>query len=90
MTNPICCRKDDIDALTQYVDKPVYVRGYCWGKKFDGWTVLYESSNPHLVSKWVFDYRGKTYSAWGFLPSYFDSAYCSTYDNAFYGEVVEG
>ena len=43
MENMICNRNDEIEQwLLPYINRPVYVKGYCWNRKFDGWTVIYE------------------------------------------------
>ena len=80
MENMICNRQEEIEQwLIPYIDRPVYVKGYCWGRIFSGWTVIYDDDGRLL-----FDYRGKTYSAWGFLPSRFTLSTDSSYHNAFY------
>lgn len=78
----ICDKKENIDFLFPYIDKPVYVKGYCWNKRFDGWAVLYNDNGL------MFDYRGKTYPVLGFLPSKFTMNTSSTYNNAFYKEQI--
>lgn len=78
----ICNRKEDIDLFVQYINKPVYVKGYCWNKRFDGLVVVYEDEENRLV----FDYNGKQYSVFGFLPSRFTMRTDSSYNNAFYKE----
>ena len=75
----ICNRVEDIDCLIPYIDKPVYVRGFCWNKSFNGWTVIYDNG-----SGLKFDYRGETNSVYGFLPSRFTMRTASNYENAFY------
>ena len=75
----ICNRTENIDALIPYIDKPVYIKGFCWNRSFDGWTVIYNDG-----SGLMFDYRGKTYSVCGFLPSRFTMWCDSTYENAIY------
>lgn len=83
----ICGRCEDIEALVPYINKPVYVRGYCWSKRFDGWVVIYETSCESSwlnTSNLVFDYRGHTYPVFGFLPSRLTSCFNSSRDNAFY------
>lgn len=77
----ICRRFEEMDKLIPYVDKPVYVRGYCWGKRFDGWTVIYFGEHNNLM----FDYRGESYSVRWFLPR-FALPTSSTYNNAIYFE----
>lgn len=79
----ICNRNENIDVLIPYIDKPVYVKGFCWNKSFDGWTVIYNGSTGLM-----FDYRGKTYSVYGFLPSRFTMWCDSTYENAIYKSEV--
>ena len=79
----ICHRKDDINVLIPYINKPVYIRGYCWTKHFDGWTVIYERKDgANAYSNLAFDYRGRSYPAAGFLPQ-FALPTSSTYNNAF-------
>lgn len=63
----ICNRNENIDALIPYIDKPAYIKGFCWNRSFDGWTVIYNNG-----SGLMFDYRGKTYPVLGFLPSRFE------------------
>ena len=75
----ICNRAENIDALIPYIDRPVYVKGFCWNRIFNGWTVIYNDG-----SGLMFDYRGKTYSVCGFLPSRFTMWCDSTYENAIY------
>lgn len=80
--NMICNRREAIEeCLTPYINKPVYVKGYCWGRKFDGWVVLYMDGE-----RMSFDYRGKTYPVWGFLPSRFTMATDSSINNVIYKE----
>ena len=88
----ICNRSEDRDLLIPYIDKPVYIKGYCCGRKFDGWVVIYEIEESWLTGRnLVFDYKGKQYSVYGFLPSRHTMWTSSTYDNAFYkGEVING
>ena len=79
MENVICNKREEIKQwLIPYIDRPVYIKGYCWGKEFDGWTVIYDDG------RLLFDYRGKTYPVYGFLPSRFTLWTDSTYNNAFY------
>lgn len=75
----ICNRTENIDALIPYIDKPVYVKGFCWNRSFNGWTVIYNDG-----SGLMFDYRGKKYSVCGFLPSRFTMRCDSAYENAIY------
>ena len=86
MENMICNRNDEIEQwLLPYINRPVYVKGYCWNRKFDGWTVIYEEEKSNLVGRnLLFDYRGKTYPVYGFLPSRYTISTNSSYDNAFY------
>lgn len=43
MENMICNRREEIEQwLIPYIDRPVYVKGYCWSREFDGWTVIYD------------------------------------------------
>ena len=70
----LCNRCENIEeSLVSWIDKPVYVKGYCWAKEFDGWTVLYLDEKKERdwlghLNLW-FDYRGKKYPVYGFLPS---------------------
>lgn len=85
MENVICNRSEDIDLLTPYIDKPVYVKGICWNRVFDGWAVIYDGgANWFRDMNLVFDYRGKTYPVSGFLPSQFTMNTSSSYNNAIY------
>ena len=85
----ICNRSEDRDLLIPYINKPVYIKGYCWNKSFDGWVVIYEGDESRLIGRnLVFDYRGKQYSVFGFLPSRFTMCTDSSYNNAFYKEEV--
>lgn len=35
MENMICNRREEVEqSLTQYINRPVYVKGYCWNKSF--------------------------------------------------------
>ena len=89
MENMICNRKEDIDKLFPYINKPVYVSGFCWNKKFDGWVVLYDSNKDSWQDMNVmFDYKGHVYSAYGFLPSAYTMCTSSTYNNAIYKDKV--
>lgn len=81
--NIICNRSENIDTLIPYIDKPVYVKGFCWNKSFDGWTVIYNNG-----SGLMFDYKGKQYSVFGFLPSRFTMWCDSKYENAIYNNSV--
>ena len=66
----ICNRSEDRDLLIPYINKPVYVKGYCWNKSFDGWVVIYEGEESKLIGRnLVFDYRGKQYSVFGFCQA---------------------
>lgn len=83
----ICNRREEIEErLISYINKPVYVKGYCWGRKFDGWTVIYDDGTETFSGKRMvkFDYSGKSYTANGFLPSRFTLGTDSSYGNAFY------
>ena len=87
--NIICNRSEGLEALVPYINKPVYVCGFCWNKRFDGWVIIYENyceSSIFNTHHLVFDYRGHTYPVFGFLPSRFTSTLNSTYNNAFYKE----
>ena len=66
--------------IEKYVTLPVYIKGYCWNRTFDGWTVIYRREDGKLA----FDYRGASYPVDGFLPSRFTMSCSSTYNNAFY------
>lgn len=91
----ICNLRENIKALIPYIDKPVYVRGYCWGKRFDGWAVIYDDGSGSWLTTLadgrhlMFDYRGHTYSVFGFLPYENTWPWDSTSDNAFYTEEVD-
>lgn len=82
----ICNRREAIEeCLTPYIGKPVYIKGYCWATEFDGWVVLYMDGE-----RMSFDYRGKTYPVWGFLPSRLTLWTDSSINNAVYdGEVKD-
>lgn len=86
MENMICNRRDEIEQwLIPYINRPVYVKGYCWNRSFGGWTVIYEGEKSNLVGiNLLFDYRGKTYSVYGFLPSRYAISTDLSYNNAFY------
>lgn len=75
----ICNRSEDISLLIPYIDKPVYIKGYCWNKSFDGWVVIYKEKDRLL-----FDYRGEQYPVFGFLPSRHTMWTDSSYNNAIY------
>ena len=60
-------QKIEKSQLENYVGKPVYVKGVCWNRSFDGWTVIYRRESGDL---W-FDYRGGNYPVNGFLPNEF-------------------
>lgn len=60
-------RKIEKSQLENYVGKPVYVKGVCWNRSFDGWSVIYRRESGDL---W-FDYRGGNYPVNGFLPNEF-------------------
>ena len=73
MENIICNRNENIDLLIPYINKPVYIEGFCWNKAFNGWVIIYDRGKDNWRDmNLVFDYRGKTYSVYGFLPSRFD------------------
>ena len=84
--NVICDVCENIGLLDPYINKPVYIKGYCWNRVFDGWAILYVSEPKYGASDLVFDYRGRTYSAYGFLPGLFTLSYDSKHNNAFYKE----
>ena len=60
-------QKIEKSQIENYVGKPVYAKGICWNRSFDGWTVIYRRESGDL---W-FDYRGGNYSVDGFLPNEF-------------------
>ncbi len=66
--------------IEKYVALPVYIKGHCWNRTFDGWTVIYRHESGSLM----FDYRGASYPVKGFLPNEFTMSCSSTYNNAFY------
>ena len=66
--------------IEKYVGFPVYAKGYCWNRTFDGWTVIYRYEGGNLM----FDYRGASYSVDGFLLSKYELPCSSKYNNAFY------
>jgi hypothetical protein len=87
MDNIICNRSENVGQLAPYLNQPVYVKGYCYNKRFDGWCIIHNNDKVLIDSrKLVFDYRGDTYSAYGFLPSRFTMITDSRYNNAFYKE----
>lgn len=89
VANMICNRVEDIDSLISYIDKPVYVKGYCWSKSFDGWVVIYDGGKTWLHDRTLmFDYKGKSYPVCGFLPNRHTLRTDSSYNNAFYKEQV--
>ena len=90
MENMICNRSENIDVLISYINKPVYIKGYCWNKVFDGWVVLYDKGKDFWHdTNLVFDYKGNTYSVFGFLPSRFDlQVPSSSNGNAIYKNEV--
>ena len=86
----ICNKSEDYESLFPYINKPVYIKGYRWGKTFDGWTVIYDVGSTWLHEKTLsFDYRGHSYSVFGFLPSRFTSRTDSSFYNAFYTDEGE-
>lgn len=85
MIKVICDRCDNVGLLVPYINQPVYVKGYCYNKVFDGIGIVHYYDKTLIDSKnLVFDYRGDTYSAYGFLPSRFTMSTDSRYNNAFY------
>lgn len=87
MNDIICNRCEDMNLLIPYINKPVYVKGYCWGKSFDGWVVIYQCEKTKSVinpMNLVFDYHGLTFSVFGFLPSRYTMCTDSLYNNAIY------
>ena len=94
MENMICNRRKNMEeALTPYINKPVYIKGYCWSKNFDGWVVLYLDETEER--DWLghlnlyFDYKGKRYTVYGFLPSDPDDWISAYRHNAIYKDCVE-
>ena len=88
--NMICNRNEDIDLLVPYINLPVYIKGFCWNKKFDGWTIIHYGDRVLPDSKnLLFDYRGNTYPVYGFLPRMFTMSASSTYNNAFYSKQID-
>ena len=73
-------QKIEHNDIEKFVALPVYAKGCCWNRTFDGWTVIYRHESGNLM----FDYRGASYSANGFLPSEYTMPCSSTYNNAFY------
>ncbi len=89
--NMICNRSENMDLLVPYIDKPVYIKGYCWSRTFDGWVVLYIDEylkDERIERSLKFDYKGRTYSVFGFLPSKYTMCTSSSYNNAIYKEEV--
>lgn len=87
MNNMICNINEDIGLLVPYINKPVYIKGCCWGKKFDGWAIIhYNDKEIKSCKNLLFDYRGNTYSVYGFLPSRFTMWTDPSDGNAIYKE----
>ena len=85
----ICNRCEDSNLLIPYIDRPVYIKGYCWNKSFAGWVVIYGGEESQLYGRnLMFDYRGKQYPVFGFLPSRFTMRTDSSYNNAFYEKEI--
>lgn len=86
MENMICNRREEVEQwLIPYINRPVYVRWYCWSRKFDGWTVIYDDGKTRFHDRnLMFDYRGESYSVYGFLPSRYTMSTSPLYNNAFY------
>lgn len=85
----ICNRSEDIDSLAPYINKPVYIKGFCWNRSFDGWVVIYDRGKNWLRDmNLVFDYRGESYPIQGFLPNRLTMCSNSTYNNAIYKNEV--
>lgn len=89
MDNVICNKSEDIDLIIPYINKPVYIKGYCWGRRFNGWAVIYERNKATQSSiidymNLVFDYHGSTYPVYGFLPNRYTMRIDSSYNNAIY------
>lgn len=72
-------QKIEKSQIENYVGKPVYVKGVCWNRLFDGWSVIYRRESGDL---W-FDYRGANYSVDGFLPNEFTLSFGSKSNNCF-------
>ena len=50
----------------------------------------YEGEKSNLVGRnLLFDYRGKTYPVYGFLPNRYTISTDSSYDNAFYDPELQ-
>lgn len=79
-------QKIEKSQLENYVGKPVYVKGVCWNRSFDGWTVIYRRESGDLC----FDYRGGNYSVDGFLPNEFTLSFGSKSNNCFSEFPSEG
>lgn len=86
----ICNRSENIDALIPYINKPVYIKGFCWNKKFDGWVVIYDQGKGFWSDmNLAFDYRGQTYLVSGFLPNRLDLRVpSSSNENAVYKDEI--
>lgn len=85
----ICNRREDIENIIPYLDKPVYIKGYCWGHLFDGWVVIYDKGVTWMSNhNYMFDYRGASYPVYGFLPSQYTTSWDSSYNNAIYKSEV--
>lgn len=86
MKNMICNRSEELDSLIPFINCPVYIKGYCWGRTFDGWVVIYDAGGETIRGgkNLYFDYRGKSYPIVGFLPNRHTMWTSSTYDNAIY------
>lgn len=85
----ICNRSENMDLLAPYINKPVYIKGYCWGMVFDGWVIIYENEKGRLNGRSLaFDYRGEQYPVFGFLPNKHTMRTSSTYNNAIYKEEI--
>ena len=85
----ICNRSEDAEKFIPYLNKPVYIKGYCWNKLFDGWVVIYDKGVTWLNDhNYMFDYRGVTYPLCGFLPNKYTSHWDSSYNNAIYKDEV--
>ena len=89
MDNMICNKSEDIGLLVPYINLPVYIKGFCWNKKFDGFAIIhYEDKVLPSSRNLLFDYRGNTYSVYGFLSSRFTMSTSSTCNNAIYKEQI--
>ena len=52
----ICNKSEDIGLLVPYINLPVYIKGFCWNKKFDGWDIIHYN-NKELLAHFGFFFR---------------------------------